>query len=108
MCFNLMSSLPELPGYMRTLNVSNNQLIHLPALPAGLKVLDVSNNQLTSLPDRLPSGLEMLNVCWNKLTSKPSRPPSRPNACYFGCTINYEPQRPRSGENPSVEVSGYT
>ncbi|EIY9328805.1 hypothetical protein MOG20_000748 [Escherichia coli] len=106
--FNLMSSLPELPGYMRTLNVSNNQLIHLPALPAGLKVLDVSNNQLTSLPDRLPSGLEMLNVCWNKLTSKPSRPPSRPNACYFGCTINYEPQRPRSGENPSVEVSGYT
>ena len=102
--FNLMSSLPELPGYMRTLNVSNNQLIHLPVLPVRLKVLDVSNNQLTSLPDRLPSGLEMLNVCWNKLTSKPSRP----NAWYFGCTINYEPQRPRSGENPSVEVSGYT
>ncbi|EGO8353819.1 hypothetical protein E0V34_18120 [Escherichia coli] len=106
--FNLMSSLPELPGYMRTLNVSNNQLIHLPVLPVRLKVLDVSNNQLTSLPDRLPSGLEMLNVCWNKLTSKPSRPPSRPNAWYFGCTINYEPQRPRSGENPSAEVSGYT
>ncbi|WP_286338956.1 hypothetical protein [Escherichia sp. KS167_9B] len=106
--FNLMSSLPELPGYMRTLNVSNNQLIHLPVLPVRLKVLDVSHNQLTSLPDRLPSGLEMLNVCWNKLTSKPSLPPSRPNAWYFGCTINYEPQRPRSGENPSVEVSGYT
>ena len=106
--FNLMSSLPELPGYMRTLNVSNNQLIHLPVLPVRLKVLDVSNNQLTSLPDRLPSGLEMLNVCWNKLTSKPSRPPSRPNAWYFGCTINYEPQRPRSGENPSAEVSDYT
>ncbi|EMX1426785.1 hypothetical protein AAGH31_004428 [Escherichia coli] len=106
--FNLMSSLPELPGYMRTLNASNNQLIHLPVLPVRLKVLDVSNNQLTSLPDRLPSGLEMLNVCWNKLTSKPSRPPSRPNAWYFGCTINYEPQRPRSGENPSAEVSGYT
>ncbi|EGO9153367.1 hypothetical protein DXT09_13285 [Escherichia coli] len=106
--FNLMSSLPELPGYMRTLNVSNNQLIHLPVLPVRLKVLDVSNNQLTSLPDRLPSGLEMLNVCWNNLTSKPSLPPSRPNAWYFGCTINYEPQRPRSGENPSAEVSGYT
>ena len=106
--FNLMSSLPELPGYMRTLNVSNNQLIHLPVLPVRLKVLDVSNNQLTSLPDRLPSGLEMLNVCWNNLTSKPSLPPSRPNAWYFGCTINYEPQRPRSRENPSAEVSGYT
>ncbi|MDZ3869046.1 hypothetical protein [Escherichia coli] len=106
--FNLMSSLQELPGYMRTLNVSNNQLIHLPVLPVRLKVLDVSNNQLTSLPDRLPSGLEMLNVCWNNLTSKPSLPPSRPNAWYFGCTINYEPQRPRSRENPSAEVSGYT
>lgn len=105
---NQLSGLPELPGYMRTLNVSNNQLIHLPVLPLRLKVLDVSHNQLTSLPDRLPSGLEMLNVCWNKLTSKPSLPPSRPNAWYFGCTINYEPQRPRSGENPSVEVSGYT
>lgn len=103
-----MSSLPELPGYMRTLNVSNNQLIHLPVLPVRLKVLDVSNNQLTSLPDRLPSGLEMLNVCWNKLTSKPSLPPSRPNAWYLGCTINYDPQRPRSRENPSAEVSGYT
>ncbi|EGO6711284.1 hypothetical protein GSM91_16690 [Escherichia coli] len=105
---NRLCSLPVLPGYMRTLNVSNNQLIHLPVLPVRLKVLDVSHNQLTSLPDRLPSGLEMLNVCWNKLTSKPSLPPSRPNAWYFGCTINYEPQRPRSGENPSVEVSGYT
>ncbi|HCO6908911.1 TPA: hypothetical protein OBS52_004004 [Escherichia coli] len=81
---NRLCSLPVLPGYMRTLNVSNNQLIHLPVLPVRLKVLDVSHNQLTSLP------------------------PSRPNAWYFGCTINYEPQRPRSGENPSVEVSGYT
>ena len=105
---NRLCSLPVLPGYMRTLNVSNNQLIHLPVLPVRLKVLDVRNNQLTSLPDRLPSGLEMLNVCWNNLTSKPSLPPSRPNAWYFGCTINYEPQRPRSRENPSAEVSGYT
>ena len=105
---NRLCSLPVLPGYMRTLNVSNNQLIHLPVLPVRLKVLDVSNNQLTSLPDRLPSELEMLNVCWNNLTSKPSLPPSRPNAWYFGCTINYEPQRPRSRENPSAEVSGYT
>ena len=105
---NRLCSLPVLPAGLVMLDVSNNQLIHLPVLPVRLKVLDVSHNQLTSLPDRLPSGLEMLNVCWNKLTSKPSLPPSRPNAWYFGCTINYEPQRPRSGENPSVEVSGYT
>ncbi|MDO2730615.1 hypothetical protein [Escherichia coli] len=105
---NQLCSLPVLPAGLVMLDVSNNQLSGLPALPGYMRTLNVSNNQLTSLPDRLPSGLEMLNVCWNKLTSKPSRPPSRPNAWYFGCTINYEPQRPRSGENPSAEVSDYT
>ncbi|EHK8957714.1 hypothetical protein KCT18_005284 [Escherichia coli] len=107
-CKNHLCSLPVLPASLEKLDVSRNRLCSLPVLPGYMRTLNVSHNQLTSLPDRLPSGLEMLNVCWNKLTSKPSLPPSRPNAWYFGCTINYEPQRPRSGENPSVEVSGYT
>lgn len=52
---------------------------------------------------------DLLNNSLNDIAaSKTSLPPSRPNAWYFGCTINYEPQRPRSRENPSAEVSGYT
>ncbi|HCB8036233.1 TPA: hypothetical protein M2R10_003148 [Escherichia coli] len=105
---NQLSGLPALPAVLVTLDVRFNLMSSLPELPGYMRTLNVSNNQLTSLPDRLPSGLEMLNVCWNNLTSKPSLPPSRPNAWYFGCTINYEPQRPRSRENPSAEVSGYT
>ena len=48
---NRLTSIPDLPDYLRNLTCNNNQLTLLPDLPNSLKDLVCDNNQLSSLPD---------------------------------------------------------
>lgn len=63
---------PTFPPDLRTLDVSENELMHLPDnLPAELRTLDVRGNRMTSLPDTLPAALQLLAIGGNELTSLP-------------------------------------
>jgi Leucine-rich repeat (LRR) protein len=90
---NKLTSLPNLPPFLRTLycgnnklkelnnlpknlillNCHGNQLKILPTLPGNLQTLDCSNNQLTGLP-KLPTSLTNLYCSYNNLTSLPPLP----------------------------------
>ncbi|WP_445219711.1 NEL-type E3 ubiquitin ligase domain-containing protein [Bradyrhizobium sp. Pa8] len=68
-----LTTLPAaFPPDLRSLNVSDNELMHLPdALPDELRTLEVGNNRLTSLPDTLPAALQSLTIGGNQLTGLP-------------------------------------
>ncbi|APD13471.1 hypothetical protein RO07_20725 [Pandoraea pulmonicola] len=68
-----LSSLPELPDGLTTLDARHNGLTELPTLPAGLATLEATNNRLTELPT-LPAGLATLEVAGNQLTQLPELP----------------------------------
>lgn len=63
---------PAFPPDLRTLDVSENELMHLPDnLPAELRTLDARGNRMTSLPETLPAALQLLAIGSNELTSLP-------------------------------------
>ncbi|PHU68908.1 E3 ubiquitin--protein ligase, partial [Shigella boydii] len=70
---NNLSLISPLPASLTQLNVSYNRLIELPALPQGLKLLNASHNQLITLPT-LPISLKELHVSNNQLCSLPVLP----------------------------------
>ncbi|EGF7344040.1 E3 ubiquitin--protein ligase [Escherichia coli] len=70
---NNLSLIPPLPTSLTQLNVSYNKLIELPALPQGLELLNASHNQLITLPI-LPISLKELHISNNQLCSLPVLP----------------------------------
>jgi len=70
-----ITSLPELPNSLKTLDCSDTQITSLPKLPQSLQALYCYNTQLTSLPE-LPNSLQKL-FCFNtQITSLPELPDS--------------------------------
>ncbi len=74
-CRGGISSIPNLPGSLRFLSCSENQLTVLPTLPDSLWWLECFNNSLTSLPV-LPNSLAGLYCGGNSITSLPVLPNS--------------------------------
>jgi uncharacterized repeat protein (TIGR01451 family) len=70
-----LTSLPNLPNSLQTVQLINNKLTTLPNLPASILTLDCSKNQITTLPS-LPIGLTSLTCAENFLTSFPTLPSS--------------------------------
>ncbi|APD13375.1 hypothetical protein RO07_25265 [Pandoraea pulmonicola] len=68
-----LSSLPELPAGLITLDARYNQLTDLPPLPEGIRSLGATRNQLTQLPP-LPRSLIELDAVHNRLTHLPELP----------------------------------
>ena len=66
-----LTSLPELPAGLLSLDCSHNELKTLPNLPATLETLECINNILTELPD-LPLTLRRLDCEGNKLIGLPA------------------------------------
>ena len=62
------SSFLDISEYLNYLNISNTNMSALPALPDGLVTMKANENQLTELPV-LPASLENLQVYSNPLTS---------------------------------------
>lgn len=96
---NQLTSLPELPDTITSLNFYTNKLKSLPAqLPPKLSYLNVSYNELTSLP-QLPTTLTTLFCENNQLKELPSL---TPNLRALGCSHNELtelPQLPSSLNN---------
>lgn len=70
-----LTSLPNLPGELASLNISQNCLTFLPELPSSLTTLNTTENLLTSLP-QLPAGLTELKIGSNKVLELPPLPAS--------------------------------
>lgn len=70
---NLLSELPQLPVSLREINAAGNRLTRLPALPDSLERVFVYQNELSELP-RLPVALRQLDAAENALTSLPDLP----------------------------------
>lgn len=68
-----LTSLPDLPPRLASLNVSGNPLGTLPPLPEGLARLDARDCQLGELHG-LPASLTRLDVSRNRLTQLPELP----------------------------------
>jgi Leucine-rich repeat (LRR) protein len=67
--FNKLTSLPELPKLLKTLECSQNQLTLLPEVPKLLQQLGCEYNQLKSLPE-LPINLTELEYSNYKIKQK--------------------------------------
>ena len=70
---NQLTSLPELPQSLNHLYCVENQITNLPELPQSLLGLYCSSNELTSLPE-LPEGLKMIDCTQNLITNLPELP----------------------------------
>jgi uncharacterized repeat protein (TIGR01451 family) len=78
--YNILTSLPVLPGQLQALDCGNNLLTSLPPLPNALCSLYCNNNQLTSLPTLPPNSIDpygygfSLDCGDNQLTALPELP----------------------------------
>ena len=70
---NQLTSLPELPQSLISIECIQNQLTSLPELPQSLKYLYCWGNQLTSLPE-MPQNLLGLYCSQNQLVTLPQLP----------------------------------
>ncbi|KHN88349.1 Uncharacterized protein Tcan_15698 [Toxocara canis] len=86
---SLESSASCLPGSLRSLNLSHNQ-ISASDIPPRIEVLDLSANELSSVGNEWPASLQWINLSSNRLLQ--SIPPlSLPYLKYLnldGCTIS--------------------
>jgi len=108
--YNLLSTLPELPGTLTFLNCSYNNFVELAELPISLTVLNCSHNNISSLQElppsltnlacnnneitsisALPATLNTLSCNSNALTILPELPSS---LMYLACTGNYLSELP--------------
>lgn len=62
-----ITHLVELPRWLRTLIVSDNQLQSLPPLPNDLVTLDITNNKIETIPSDLPNTLRTILAKGNPL-----------------------------------------
>ncbi len=82
---NNLTSLPNLPNTLDTLECYVNKITSISSLPNSLRVLSCSQNSLTSLP-KLPDSLRVLDLWQNNLTSLPILPDS---LMFLECSYNY-------------------
>jgi len=93
-CYNNLTSLPELPKSLEELYCRHNQLTFLPELPESLIYLHCSDNQLTFLPE-LPKSIKYLNCAYNQLTFLPKLPENLRHIICYNNQLTFLPELPK-------------
>ena len=81
---HLLTALPPLPSSLITLDCSYDSIGVIPILPNGLVSLVCTSNELDSLP-LLPGSLKILGCGFNRISSLPALPP---NLQHLECFMN--------------------
>ena len=72
---NNLTSIPDLPNQLKTLNLRSNNISHINPLPQSVIDVDLRNNSLTSVPE-FPNQIEILKLCFNNFSNIPNLPDS--------------------------------
>ena len=90
-----ITSLPELPSYLKKLCCSHTQIPKLPSLPSSLVALGCHSTQITELPP-LPDSLREIYCSHTQITKLPSLPSSLSVLSCHNTQITELPQLPAS------------
>ena len=72
---NNLTSIPDLPNQLKTLNLRSNNISNINPLPQSVLDVDLRNNSLVSVPE-FPNQIETLKLCFNNFSNIPNLPDS--------------------------------
>ena len=72
---NNLTSIPDLPNQLQTLNLRYNNISNINPLPQSVLDLDLRNNSLVTVPE-FPNQIETLKLCFNNFSNIPNLPDS--------------------------------
>ncbi len=90
-----ITTLPDLPPHLTSINCRDNQLTSIPYIPAGVTDFNCDANQLSALPP-LPDGLVYLYCSSNNITSLPPLPSGLLQLRVIGNDLHVLPALPAS------------